>query len=39
VLAEPLPRLLDALRLQHVGADAEYHVRAATISAFMRATA
>ena len=39
VLAEPLPRLLDALRLQDVGADAEDHARAATMSAFIFATA
>ena len=39
VLAEPLPRLLDALRLQDVGADTEDHARAATMSAFILATA
>ena len=39
VLAEPLPRLLDALRLQNVRADTEDHARAATMSAFILATA
>ena len=39
MLAEALPRLLDALRLQDVGADTENHERAATMSAFIFATA
>ncbi len=39
MLAEPLPRLLDALRLQDVGADTEDHARAATIRALIFATA
>jgi hypothetical protein len=39
VLAEARPRLLDALHFQYVGADPEDHARAATISAFIFATA
>ena len=39
MLAEALPRLLDALRLQNVRADTEDHARAATMSDFIFATA
>src|SRR5262249_44289812 len=39
VLAEARPRLLDAVDLEDVGADPVDHARAATISAFIFATA
>ncbi len=39
MLAELEPGLLDALRLKNIGADTEDHERAATISAFIFATA
>jgi hypothetical protein len=39
VIAEAFPGLLDARNLQHVGADAVNHDRAALINAFIFATA